>query len=273
MLVRNLLFIGLLACFIAIASAASIEAINPRYAVVEDNQTYTIKSIGPGQTFAFAVNPIVTTGGMFGAGGRWDYMTVTNYPNGWKAKDSKLYGDPLQIEVTAASNAKDGNYQLLATVFDEGNKEGIGDRVNVILEVEVQQDIFDMDIDVDKQKVSTGQPAIFKITVTNKGEANDVFDVSAKGVAGWDFKKHIYVAAGSQKTVEYEIVGNEEAVMKPVISVTSASSPYITKSRQVEVAVETNLLSDFKAANAGVLLFPLAQLAISGIAALLSLIA
>jgi hypothetical protein len=248
----------------------AVQLIEPFVKEVSNGDTIDLGEIGPGQTISLALYPKVTTGGTFGQGGRYDLAAVTKVPQGWSSKDSNLYGDPLQVEITADRNAPDGRYTARVIVEDENGAENIGD-VAFTVAITINHDVLDAQVDPPSLVVGPGQPARYAITITNKGRASDVFVVRAVGVERWLFEKPVHVPAMSSKTVVYEITENEEARYFPIINVTSSSSPdLIHKEQKISFKVESDLFHDFKAANNGIFVFPILEAPAYALAGLIS---
>ncbi len=256
-----LLIIGL--CF------ASIEIIDPISQTVNNGDIVYLGTMGPGQTIGISFNPNVETGGKFGTGGFWDYIEVINTPENWRSSDSKLYSNPSQIEITAAKNAPEGNYSSTIVIYDENNADELGN-ITLFLITEIKHDLVDLVVYPKSQKVGANQPAVFTITIENKGMVQDKFEISASGIQDWNFKKSIYVPGNSEKEILYEIVADEEEIYNIDISTTSESSDIITKSKKIDLTVDTNLISDWKATNNGLLIFPLIEAPIYSLLGLIS---
>lgn len=250
--------------------ATTIDVLSPIRRTVSDGDFVELGRIGPGQTVYIAVEPKVETGGIHGIGGRWDQMVVTSLPTGWDGKDSKIYEDPLQVEVTAPPNAENGRYAVTVSVVDEGDAEKIGGNVTFNLFIDIDDNVMDIHVSPEIASVGAGQPARYTITVTNTGTADDVFEISSSGVKGWRFAKSIYVSSGSAKQIPYEVVGEEEETYSFYITATSASSNLIQESKEVSMVVSTNLLSDYKGTTHGLLIFPIIELPIYTLMGLLS---
>lgn len=249
---------------------ATIDVISPVKQTVSDGNFIELGTIGPGQTVYITVEPKVTTGGIHGIGGTWDQMVISSLPEGWKGKDSKLYSDPLQIEITAPPNAENGRYSATVSVVDEGDADKIGGSVTFNVFVTVDSNVMGMYVSPETATVGAGQPARYVITVANTGAADDVFRISSSGINRWTFTKDIYVGSGSAKQVTYEVVGEEEGTHSLLISATSSSSNLIQASKNVTLVVKTDLLSDYKAATHGLLIFPVIELPVYAFAGLLS---
>ncbi|MEM4348001.1 MAG: hypothetical protein QXN37_00315 [Candidatus Anstonellaceae archaeon] len=252
--------------------AFSVKVLYPVVTDISQQSQIEIGTVGPGQTFAVAVDPKVYTGGKYGLGGAYDLLVAAKLPEGWSSTPSKLYSNPLQAEVTVSKDAADGEYEVEFILWDEAGSEGLGENVTFVAKVFVSHDIVDMKVEPPFLSVGAGQPARYSIKVLNKGIANDIFTISSSGVSNWAFQRSIYIPAGTSRTISYEVVGNEEASYSVRISTRSVSSDKISASSVVKLEVHTNLLSDWKAINRGVLLFPLTQASLYFVAGLLSLL-
>jgi uncharacterized membrane protein len=186
-------------------------------------------------------------------------MFATSLPAGWASTPSKLYADPLQVDITVPKDASDGEYIVELTLWDEAGAEGLGDNVTFTARVTVSREVMDMRVEPAHITVGAGQPARYTITVDNKGVANDMFTVGSLGVRNWEFQRAIYVPASSSKTLTYEVAGDDEADYQVRIWARSASSDQIYKEVPVALSVDTNLFSDYRAINKGVLLFPVTE--------------
>ncbi len=211
--------------------------------------------IGPGQTVLITIEPHVSEGGKFGQGGDYDLAIPMDLPNGWEGKQSKLYGRPLQVFITAAKDAPQGEYLANITVQDT-NDDRI-DEITFAVKTKITWDVLDIDVTPSEVSVGPGQPARYEISITNKGTASDVFDVSSSGLKKWQYKRSVHVAPKSTKTVTYELVENDEESYNPTIIVSSNASSLIKKEKTVSFNVNTNLVSDYKATNHGVIIMPI----------------
>ncbi len=241
----------------------------PANTALREGMVVDAGTIGPGQTFAISVDPKVSSGGKYGIGGIYDLVEFYSVPDGWSAKPSKTTSNPLQAEFTVAPDAQEGDYTLYARAIDEGFGEGLP-TVSFKVKVHVTRDVLGVSITPKSQTVSAGQPAQFEITVTNKANTNDVYTITSQGVRGWEFKRDIFVPALSSKTVEYEVVGYDESEYDISIATVSTSSPLIAQAQNLTFTVRSNLLSDLKATNSGVMVFPVMLSPLYSLAGLLS---
>jgi hypothetical protein len=250
------------------AFAASV--VSPVATEIAQGSQIVVGNAGPGQTFAVVVEPRETTGGRYGQGGAYDQLVATSLPPGWAAVPSKLYAHPLQADITVPKDAPDGDYEVQLTLWDEAGEEGLGPNVTFSAKVSVTKDVMEMKAEPSSLSVGAGQPARYTITINNKGIANDIFTVGSSGVRDWEFKRAIYISSGTSKTINYEIVGNEEADYNVKIWAQSSSSSQIYAESPVTLRVNTDLFSDFRAVNRGVLLFPLTEAPVYFVAGLIS---
>ncbi|MEM4633918.1 MAG: hypothetical protein QW275_02065 [Candidatus Anstonellaceae archaeon] len=260
------LFFGLMlaACPFAISVLAPVSA------QIEEGEQILVGDVGPGQTFIVSVEPKVQSGGKYGLGGAYDMLIATSLPSGWSSSPSKLYSNPLQADITVPVDALPGNYLVELTLWDEAGEQGLGKNVSFYINVSVRRDVMDIKVEPPFRFVGAGQPARYTINILNKGIANDIFIVGSSGVRNWEFRRSIYIPAGTSKAVDYELVGEEESDYQVKIWAKSSSSDAIRSEHEVRLKVHSNLFSDYRAVNKGVLLFPLTQAPLYFVTGLLS---
>jgi len=259
----------ILTILIVMTLVSAIQVLEPVEKDIKEGDVINLGEMGPGQTIKVSIHPWVTEGGIYGEGGLYDIATVTNLPEGWKYEKSKLYGNPLQVTITADEYAPEGNYTVDITVVDEYNGEELGN-VTFKGEVVITWDVLDVEVTPKDVKVGPGQPAKFDITITNKGTTSDVFEISSVGMKRWEFTKPVFVPGKSSKTITYEMTAYEEEEYEARINVASTASDLIQQSENVKVTVSSGIIGDYKATNNGVILFPLLEAPIYALAGLLS---
>ncbi len=261
-----LLLFPLLLC----ALGFPISVISPVNHEIYEGSTIYLQSVGPGQTFVIAADPKVSTGGKYGLGGAYDMLFASSLPYGWSSNPSNLYSNPLQADITVPKDAPEGDYAVRMTLWDESGNEGLGENISFNVRVSVTDDVMEMHVDPSSLSIGAGQPARYSITVLNKGKANDIYTISSNGVRDWEFRRTVYIPSETSKTIVYEVVGNDEADYKVRIIAASASSERIHSEQEVALHVNTDLFSDYRAVNRGVLLFPLPEAPVYFIVGLLS---
>ncbi|MCK4319055.1 hypothetical protein KAW38_00605 [Candidatus Micrarchaeota archaeon] len=247
----------------------SIQIIEPFLRETSTGDTVFLGMIGPGQTVYISIHPKVYSGGIHGIGGNYDLAYFSALPEGWSAKKSHLYGDPLQIKLTASPEAEAGDYYVNVNVDDEGDGEELGN-ITFVARVTIDHNVMETEIYPSKKSVSVGQPARFKITVYNTGSTGDVFRIHSEGVPKWDFQEAVYIPAKGKRDIYYEVVAFEEESYSFSVIVESTSSPLIREEMSAEVSFYPSIFSDMKAVNNGALVFPIIEAPIYSILGLLS---
>jgi len=257
------------ALVIVLSLSFAVDLVSPMKGGVGNGDVIDLGTMGPGQTVYIQIDPKVGVGGIHGQGGIYDQAMVGELPRGWTSVDSKLYQDPLMVTISADPDASEGNYSVRITVADENDGEKLGN-ITFIAKARITYDIMDFDVSPNYRSVGPGQPARFKISITNKASTGDAFQVSATGAKRWEFVKPVYVPAQSTKSVYYEIVGDEEETYRTTIDVVSLASRNINASENVTLFIRSDLIGDYKSTNSGVLVFPIFQAPVYSLAGLLS---
>ncbi len=257
--------------------AASVLAVRPLPLLVPSTEVLQgsvvdYGTLGPGQTFSIQIYPIVTAPNDGRYMGRWDVASASELPSGWSSRPSGLYGNPLELEVTTDPMAEDGDYNFSVNVDDQDDADHIGGRFSFSVLVHLRSNVLTASVSPVFQEVGAGQPARFAVSLTNTGTAPDTFRVSAQGVKDWSYQVNEYLAPGTSKTFNYEVVGGDEAYYPLVITVNSFSSPKIHFEQPVALQVRTNLGADYRATSHGVLLYPPLMLPLYSLAGILGLI-
>ncbi|MFP3950301.1 MAG: hypothetical protein ACLFUZ_04400 [Candidatus Micrarchaeia archaeon] len=259
-----------LLCFALLGSLVfPIQMVEPLLTEVSPDETIELGTMGPGQTVELQLHPKVYEGGMHGIGGNFDRAYAIDLPAGWSSRPSKLYGDPLQVKITADPYTEEGIYTIPVIVEDEGNGENL-DTIRFYVRVKVSEDVMNFSVYPLEKSIGIGQPARFDITVNNRGNAGDTFRISAEGVSKWEFTKMVYIPPKSSKVISYEVAGFEEETYTTKIIVESSASERVHSEQQISLDVYPDLLSDYKAVNNGALLFPVIEAPVYAIIGLLS---
>ncbi|HIH19389.1 TPA: hypothetical protein HA225_05435 [Candidatus Micrarchaeota archaeon] len=248
-----------LALLIALNAAIAVSIISPVSAQVGQESEILIGDVGPGQTFPIVAEPKVASGGRFSLGGAYDQMAANSLPFGWSSTPSKIYSDPLQVDITVPKDTPNGEYEVQLSLWDEAGEQGLGENVTFNAKVKVTREVMDMKVEPASITVGAGQPARFTITIVNKGIAPDTFTVGSKGVRTWVFQRSVYIPSGTSKSLNYEVVGEDESDYSLTIWARSSSSDKIYAERDASLKVNTDLFSDYRAVNRGVLLFPIIE--------------
>jgi len=270
MMGRALAVLALLSSLALAVGPGELSVLYPAFKVVRSGENVSLGVIGPGQSLSITADALVTEGGIFGQGGRWDQLVITEAPPGWTWSNSLEYEQPLRVKVTAAGDAQDGLYIIRAAAIDFGDRERIGGNVSFAALVRVSRDVIGMEVSPTVVVTGAGQPAGYYVTVKNNGTANDVFEITSSGVPLWEFRREVFVPAGGERTVIYEVVSDEEKELGIVLRARSLSSPLIFEEEGAKLYVRTDLVGDYRAIGHGSLLFPLAEGPIYGVVGLLA---
>jgi hypothetical protein len=262
-------FKGIVSLLMLLGMLSAISMVAPQAKELTNGDTVYLGEIGPGQTIEMRVNPWVTTGGLHDTGGLYDTAMVISKPNGWESTKSPLYANPMWITITADPNAVEGDYYANITIIDENYGEKLNN-ITFTVRIKIKWDILDMTVSPTSNIVGPNQPAIYKITITNKGAASDDYEVKSKGAKRWEFKKAVFVPSQSSRAISYEMAAGDEETYKPTITVVSRSSHNIHKEQNVTFTVRSDLFGDLKAINNGVILFPVLEAPIYALGGLIS---
>ncbi len=236
-----------------------------------NNEIY-IGEMGPGQTIGVDIDGKVSTGGIYGQGGSYDLAVVTNKPAGWSSENSKLYGRPLHITLTAPPNATEKTYKATVVLVNYRNAEKLKN-ITLTFIVKVDWNILNTTIYPKVQTVGINQPAKMAINVHNMGNAPDTFDISIGNEALGDkaYKTTVYIPPKKSKQILWERTWENPETYSFPVTIKSDSSPKLIKNTynvKVDV-VPRNLLSDYKATTRGIILFPIFENIIYGLSALI----
>lgn len=237
------------------------QVLGPITTTVQDGGTVNLGTIGPGQTLAITVNGIAT--GCGGAQANWGVLGALQTPNGWIGTDSKVYAKQMRATITADPNATDGTYMAKFILTECQNKtencvshECLGS-LTFFGTIQVNRSVLVTAMPITAITTGVNQPARYPVVIENNGNANDVFQISAAGVPGWNYTKSVYVAAGDNVTTFYEIAVGEEQSYLPTITIQSISSDELKQNYDISLIAKSNLAGDISATKNGVLLFPM----------------
>ncbi len=254
-----------------VSAATTLTVYEPVATPVADGGTIDLGVVGPGQTAYVVAESRITEGGIQGKGGLLDQLIFTETPRGWdELKPSPLYSVPMKAIIKVPADASDGEYWFTMRAVDEGGKEGIGD-VSFRAKLTVSRDVLQIDVWPNKVTTGAGQPAGYYVKIDNKGVASDVFEVSSEGIPGWRYRQVVFVPKKSSKVVRYEVAGDEEQEYTVKMKVRAPFSSELLKAeKNVNLDINTNLVSDLQATGHGLLLFPVVEQPVYSIMGLIS---
>jgi len=243
-----------------VSAASAAEVFEPFASTVQDGGTVNLGTIGPGQTLAITVNGVAP--GLGGEQGNWGVLGVLETPNGWSGFDSAVFAKRMRATVKADPGAADGVYTVKFILTECESKDeiceakhGLGS-VTFFGTIRVSRSVLATAVPTTEVTTGVNQPARYTVVIENRGNANDVFEISAEGVPAWNFKKSVHVPAGGRLNTFYEIAVNEEKSYLPTITIKSISSDELKQSYDVSLVSKSDLAGDVRATKNGVLLFP-----------------
>lgn len=269
------LALALLALFSWSVFAIYAHAVAPVEKTLYPGDSMNVGKAGPGQTVYLMIER-VTDGGNCPASGcpdGWDTVVAEEggIPQGWDIEPSPLQETPMKVKIKIAPDAEDGEYNLTLTIVDEGNYNGLGN-MTVYAIVTVSRDVFEITVTPTRVETGVGQPAVYYIKIRNTGAASDPFEIKVREgqLPVWDYKKTALVNYGSERTIPYEVVLDEEAERVFTIEVRSLSSDQIHKEMTVVVESRPDIIADWKATTHGLMIFPILEAPIYALVGLIS---
>lgn len=237
------------------------QVLEPVAVSVQNGGTVNLGTIGPGQTLAVTVNG--TAIGNKGLEANWGVLGVMSTPNGWTGFDSAVFAKNMKATIKADPDAANGVYtvEFKLTECQQKNEnctpeQGLGS-VTFYGTINVSSDVLVTSMPITNITTGVNQPARYPVIIENNGNADDVFQIYATGVPGWNFTKSVFVPAGGTVNTFYEIAVNEESSYLPTIVIQSSSSNQLSQSYTVALVCKSNLVGDLQATKNGVLLFPI----------------
>lgn len=231
------------------------EVINVKH--ITNGQHIYLGRIAKGQTFSIFIYPILDEGGKFGRGGRYDIAYAKNLPEGWKSKDSSLYGNPLEVVITVPSDASEGKHEFLLFIKDEGNQEGLGIKW-FVGEVEVVSDSMAASSFVSPEYVGVRNPVNVFVNVRNNVDFGNTYYVKVSARDYLD-KTTIYVPANSERQLVFSLSFDKEGKEEISVNVEETGNSDENYSMLHEVEVQESLTSEYKSIGEGIMLVPISQ--------------
>ncbi|MFH2106183.1 MAG: hypothetical protein ABII22_02905 [Candidatus Micrarchaeota archaeon] len=249
--------------------AFSVLMLEPTKKDVQNGDVVDLGEIGPGQTITLYFHPEVSTGGVYEEGGRYDFAKVTFITPGWSYENSKYLGFPLQVKITAAKDASEGEYYSKVTIEDENYAEKLNN-ITITAKVKIIHDVMNAEVSPLEKTSRPGEQSNFTITIHNKGTTGDVFRVWTEGTERFKYERNVYVAPKSTEMLTYAITERDEERHNIKINVESVASNAIHQEQDIRLTVRSDLIGDYKSTNNGLILAPVFEGVIYSIAGFIS---
>ncbi len=234
------------------ANNYTLTIIQPIEVTIHSGQTLNVGAVGPGQPLSIDIAREVNEGGPFGKGGGFDKAYVEKVPEGWSAKNSRLFDDPLEVVVTPSEEAKEGNYSFIVRLEDWENAEKLGNTTFKI-NLYVTHDIYDVYLRKELYTVGPNQPIRIPLIIYNKGNLGTVFNITLKLDKTTQVKR-LYVPPKHVGETTFELSLKDEDVYNGEIDVTPEYTNTLKKTLPFAVEVKGTFRDDLKAGGEGVLL-------------------
>ena len=238
------------------ASAMDLAIQGPVNGTLHQGGSIYLGKLGPGESFyilASASTPNAT-GSYINIG--WDTLQALNLPSGWSAQPSPLYENPMKLKITASPYAQNGIYNLTIRAVNVQNYSRLGN-LTVHAYVNVTQNVFSLDVSPTSISTGVDQPSDLHITINNTGISGDPFLVNAYGLPAWNVSREAVSGPSSVSTLDYPVYVDEPGQYVFNLTVTSATSPLIMRSRRITLDVQASVLNDYYATGHGVVLSPI----------------
>jgi hypothetical protein len=223
---------------------------------IKDGETYDMGKMGPGQAMSILIQRTETTGGKYGTGGYYDFANVSGLPDGWTARPSKIYEDPLQVMIISGANATEGRYTMPITIYDENNGEGLGN-ITFTAAISIDNDVLALEKVSGTSYAGENQPVRFTMRASNKGNAGDIFVIEGASHRQ-KTTREVYIAPGTGVVVPFEFAYSGSGTEQVNFTAYSKNSPErVKKELSYNVEIKNTLESDLKAIGYGVTVFPL----------------
>jgi hypothetical protein len=239
-----------------VSGATSFVSVSEPYSTtVYNNGTMYLGKVGPGQTFFVTISSsaVNKTGTTINIG--WNELLVHNAPPGWVVQNSSTYTSNLSVYIKPGASTPNGIYSFKLSAVNLGNYSKLGD-VNFTAQINVTPDVFKLDVQPRQVTAAPGEPAYIYVTINNTGVSDNPFTISSSGLPDWNTNETVFALHNTEKQFIYPIFQNTPGSYTANITVTSASSPLVTKEIPVNLVVKRSLLNDFSALGQGELVFP-----------------
>ncbi len=259
-----LVFLIFLVSLTHYSNASAVKILEPIQQVISNGNANAVNlgMVGPGQKVDIEVSndTFVKTviGSNYSIAGdyNWDIVKVneSTLSSGWVGQNSGLYENPLKAYVIIGPNASDGNYEFS---FQAVNNYGDVAPQTIFATATVSRNVFSLSIVNDPVKVYLGSSADYQVKLTNSGNADDVFTLTASGITGVQpFSTQVFVAKQSSVLVPVSMFPKEPGTYPIDFYAQSLSSSSINSTATTTLFAGSDLLTDAKASARGFLLFP-----------------
>lgn len=247
----------LLVSVLAAQSGAMYLAIQgPVNGTLNNNGSIYLGKLGPGESFYVLASASTSNASGAYVNIGWDRFEAVGLPNGWSAQPSPLYENPMKLKITAAPYAQDGVYRLVLRAVNVGNYSKLGN-ITVSAYVNVTPNVFELNVSPSVINTGVAQPSNLYISINNTGISDDPFVINAYELPAWNVSDEVIALHSTSSVFVYPVYVKEPGSYMFNLTVTSASSPLITKSYAITLNSQSSLSNDYYALGQGVVISPI----------------
>jgi hypothetical protein len=237
------------------ANAISLNVQGPVNGTLSNNGTVYLGDVGPGESFYVSASASTTNASGSYVNIGWDTFKAVGLPPGWSAQASPLYQNPMKLKITASPYAQDGVYRLSLRAVNLQNYSGLGNlTINAV--VNVTPNVFRLSVNPGTVSTGVNQPTDLAITINNTGISDDPFLINIQGLPAWNQSEEVIALHSTSSVFSYPVYFGEPGQYTFNLTVTSETSPLVTKSYPITLNVQPSLLNDYYATGQGVVISP-----------------
>ncbi len=237
------------------ANAISLSVQGPVNGTLNNNGTVFLGNVGPGESFYVSASASTTNASGSYVNIGWDRFVAVSLPSGWSAQSSTLYENPMKLKITASPYAQDGVYNLKLRAVNLQNYSGLGN-ITINAVVNVTPDVFRLSVSPSTVSTGVNQPADLGVVINNTGISDDPFLINVAGLPAWNQSEEVIALHSSSSTFSYPVYFDEPGQYMFNITVTSETSPLVTRSYPIVLNVRPSVLNDYYATGQGVVISP-----------------
>jgi hypothetical protein len=239
------------------AGAMYVHMLEPYGATLYLGNSTFLGDVGPGQTFYITISAATTNvSGALNALG-WNRLSVSDLPSGWISENSPLYTSNLSVEITPASDAKNGTYNFTLTASCNISSSN-SCNLTFSAYINVTPNVFKLNAFPSKLVAGPGEPAVVEVSINNTGVSDSPFTITEYGLPAFDnITEPALALHHTSENFSYPIYEDTPGIWPVSIHVQSSQSPLVYKQTNVTLVVNSSVLNDYQALGQGAVAFPI----------------
>ncbi len=252
---RGLFAVLFAVSLVAVANATYLSILGPTPGMLHNGDGIYLGKVGPGESFYVSASAATTNATGYSVNIGWDQLNATNLPKGWYSQPSRLYENPMKIKVTVPATALNGTYNITLVAVNVQNYSRLGN-LTVTAYVNVTPDIFNVSVSPTDIQSGLGQPTNLHVVINNTGISDDPFNINLLGLPAWNISDQVVQLHLSKSSYMYPVYVNEPGEYNFNLTVSSTTSPVLSRSFPVHLTAAATLGNDYRAIGQGVMLSP-----------------